>query len=254
MTINELKRRKEELGYSYKIISALSGVSIEFVEELFSEDKSSSIAYEDRQAIERVLKEPDPSEVGETSALYLAKKQGEFTLEDYYALPDDVRVELIDGVVYDMSSPLFSHQHMVFEIAVVLREFIKKKNGKCKVAISPLDVQLDCDEKTMVQPDIVILCDKNKIMKHGIYGAPDFVVEVLSPSTRKKDMTIKLSKYMNAGVREYWIVDIEKQRVLVYNWEQDDVLSIYGFHDKVQVGIFEGNCEVDFTRIYEDIA
>mgnify|MGYP000172932761 CR=1 FL=1 len=89
---------------------------------------------------------------------------------------------------------------------------IKGKGGKCKVFVSPIDVQLDKDDKTMVQPDIFILCDQSKNIGRCIYGAPDMVIEITSPSTRKKDFGKKLEKYVNAGVREYWIVDVKNRK------------------------------------------
>lgn len=91
-----------------------------------------------------------------------------------------------------------------------------ERGGSCRPLIAPMDTQLDCDEKTMVQPDVAILCRNDKIKKWGIYGAPDFVLEVISPSTRRKDYTKKLSKYMTAGVREYWILDPCQQKLIVY--------------------------------------
>lgn len=112
-----------------------------------------------------------------------------------------------ETVIYDMASPSFAHQVIIMSIAVVIQNYIKKKKGRCKVLAAAVDVQLDCDNKTMVQPDIVVLCDKKKNVERCIMGAPDFVVEVLSKSTRKKDMTMKLEKYRNAGVREYWMID-----------------------------------------------
>ena len=203
--------------------------------------------YEERKISENEI-------IRETQATYLAKKQGEFTLEDYYALPDDVRMELIDGYLYTMDAPSFAHQKIIMEIAYIIKSYIVKNRGKCEVVPSPLDVQLDCDDKTMLQPDVVIICDRNKIEKRCIFGAPEFVVEILSPSTSRKDMTIKLSKYLNAGVREYWIVDPDRKKIIVYNWEQEEILAVYGFDGKVPVGIFEGKCEVDFAKIYEEIA
>jgi Uma2 family endonuclease len=87
-----------------------------------------------------------------------------------------------------------------------------------------------------------------------VYGAPDFIVEVLSPSTKKKDLTIKLNKYTEAGVKEYWLVDPDAKRVMVYRFEEDVVLNIYGFDSKVPVGIFDGKCEINFAELYEQIA
>ena len=249
MTIYELECRRKELGYSYETIAMLSGVSERQVEELFSEQVSKTVTYAERVAIEQILKEPDKNMVREAQTTYFTKKQGQFTLEDYETLPDDVRAELIDGVLYEMNAPTFSHQKLILEIAIMLKNYIVKNKGKCEVICAPFDVQLDCDDKTMVEPDVMIVCEKDKITNRCLVGAPDFIVEILSPSTIKKDMTIKLSKYMNAGVREYWIVDLKHKRVIVYNWEQEEILSIYGFDGKVPVGIFDGKCEVNFEEI-----
>ena len=114
-----------------------------------------------------------------------------------------------------------------------------------------MDVQLDCDDRTMVQPDVLVVCDRDKIIKRCIYGAPDFVVEILSPSTKRKDGIIKLSKYISAGVREYWIVDPDKKQVVVYDFQKEDYPVIYGFGGEIPVGIFDGECRIDFAEIYE---
>ena len=112
---------------------------------------------------------------------------------------------------------------------------------------------MDCDDRTMVQPDIIVLCDKSKAIKRGIYGAPDFVVEILSPSTGRKDAIIKLRKYKESGVREYWMVDPDRKRIVVYDWDNGGIPKVYGFDAKVPVGIFDGECEIDFAEIYEQI-
>ncbi len=250
MTIQDLKKKMAELGYSYETISILSGVDLSKVEELLEDNKMTTITYEEKYAIEKVLSSTF-EQIGEANAAYITKKQGEFTIDDYYTIPEDTRVELIDGVIYYMGAPTTNHQHLVAEIQYMLMDYIKKNKGRCKVFSSPVDVQLDCDDKTMVQPDVLIVCDENKINKEGIFGAPDLVVEVLSPSTRKKDMSVKLAKYMGAGVREYWIVDPDTKRVIVYDWEREEILNIYGFGDKIPVGIFDGKCEVDFSNIIE---
>lgn len=189
--------------------------------------------------------------VRETSAYEVRRTQGEYTIEDYFNLPDDERKELIDGVFYDMASPVHIHQFLAAEIYRSIGNSIERKKGACIPFVAPLDVQLDCDDKTIVQPDVLILCDKNKLKYGRIYGAPDFVVEVLSPSTSKKDSFLKLMKYENAGVKEYWIVAPDKKRVFVYHLDKDIPMEIYTFFDKVPIGIFDGTCEVDFSRIYE---
>lgn len=98
--------------------------------------------------------------------------------------------------------------------------------------------QLDCDDKTIVQPDVLVLCDAGRLSGNTILGAPDLVVEVLSKVTRKKDMFVKLNKYMNAGVKEYWMVDFEKMKVIVYDFLHENYSVIYGIHDVVPVGTF----------------
>lgn len=191
----------------------------------------------------------DKNKAAEALGAYQVKKQGEYTLEDYYALPADQRYELIDGVLYDMAAPAVTHQ----EIAVALRKYIKDKGEKCKVFMSPVDVQLDKDDKTMVQPDAFLVCDQSKNTGRCIYGAPDMVIEVASPSTRKKDFGKKLEKYVNAGVREYWIVDVKNRKVIVYDLGEDFGenmdLAIYGMDGKVAVGIYDGECKIDFEEI-----
>ena len=123
--------------------------------------------------------------------------------------------------------------------------------------MSPISVQLDKDDKTMVQPDVIIVCDRDKFQEKVVYGAPDFVVEVLSPSTRRKDKTIKLTKYIEAGVREYWMVDPKKRCVVVYALQEDEEdydIAVYTFDDEVPVALFQGECKVDFKEICDYIS
>lgn len=211
-----------------------------------------------RIALEEALLENveiHPCVVRETSALYqTGKRQGEYTLEDYYALPDDCRVELIDGVIYDMASPKSVHQLIGGKIYNTFLNFIDKKSGNCIPFYAPMDVQLDCDDKTILQPDVLIVCDREKIRNKVVYGAPDLVVEVLSRSTRRKDLTIKLAKYSNADVREYWIIDPDKKKVIVYEFEKNAEAAMYGFEHKVSAGIFDGECQVDFGEIEKYIS
>lgn len=184
---------------------------------------------------------------------YQTGKRGEkSTIEDYYAVSDDRRVELIDGVIYDMASPTSIHQTLLWQIFKQISDYIEKEKGQCVPFLAPLDVQLDCDDETMLQPDILIVCDREKIKKGKIYGAPDFVLEILSDSSRQKDMVIKLAKYAAAGVREYWIIDPDKNKVIVHDFEKGNI-GIYGFDYVVKVEIFGGQCEVDFKEIEKNI-
>lgn len=163
-----------------------------------------------------------------------------YTIEDYFAFPEDQRVELIDGVFYDMASPGVAHQTISMSMSIQFGNYISKKGGDCRVFAGPIDVQLDGNDKTMVVPDIIVVCDAGKLKKDRIMGAPDFAAEIVSPSSRKRDYVIKTAKYSEAGVREYWIIDPEKERVLVYNFEGDSVPVIYGIDERIPVGIFSG--------------
>ncbi len=189
----------------------------------------------------------DPSLAGHTW-----KAQGSYTVEDYYALPDDVRVELIDGVFYDMASPETIHQDLAQEIFVAFRSFVRSRKGKCRVYLAPLDVHPEGDNKTVLQPDILVVCDRDKIQRR-IEGTPDLVVEILSPSTKRKDRVVKFPKYLQMGVREYWIVDPEAETVAVFDIEHDCEVAIYGFDSCIPVRIWNGECQVDMAEIYGEM-
>ena len=181
------------------------------------------------------------------------KKQGKYTVQNYYDLPDNVRAELIDGVLYFKSSPSYLHQLVLVEIITMLHNFIRKNKGECHVLAAPLDVQIDCDEDSMLQPDILVSCKKERREKWGIYGAPDMVVEITSPSTRTLDTKKKLEKYRDAGVREYWIIDLQKRVILTYFFERDINPYIYNFENNIPVAIFEDKCIVSFEAIAEEM-
>lgn len=253
MTIKEMQERKKELGFTYAQIAELSGVPVGTVQKVLG-GITLTPRYETIMALEQVLGESEGLMLRESANAYMTKKQGEYTLDDYYhVIPDDMRVELIDGVIYNMTAPTSAHQLIGGFIHSRLLQHVLEKGGSCLPMISPLDVQLDCDEKTMVQPDVVIVCDRDKIINRCIYGAPDFIIEVLSKSTKKKDSVIKLNKYLNAGVREYWMIDPMKQKVIVYDFEHDDYPEIFGFDAKIPVGIWDGECEIDFAEVYEHV-
>ena len=204
---------------------------------------------------ENAQKNRQPDKVREESVYYAEKqkKQGEYTIEDYYGLPDDVRAELIDGEIYDMSAPQVVHQVLLGSLFNRLSEFIKRKGRQCLPLVAPVDVQLDMDDKTMVQPDILVLCNRDKLKKRVIYGAPDMIIEILSKSSWKKDTFFKLGKYLDAGVREYWMVDPDRKKVVVYDFEHSPTTVIYGFEEQVPVRIFGGECVIDFAEIYREI-
>lgn len=256
MNISQMMYYKQLKGYSYDKLSELSGIPKGTIQKIFT-GVTKSPRYDTLQALERVLspEQTDMIDMVAEAPAYHVKRQGEYTLEDYYALPEERRVELIDGVIYDMTAPTTVHQTVALQMAHQIENYIEEHGGNCVPFIAPVDVQLDCDDRTMVQPDVIILCDLSKNINRCIYGAPDFVVEVLSPSTRKKDLRIKLAKYAAAGVREYWMVDPEKRQVIVY-WfepsdsdEKSDTVTIYGFDEQIPVQIYNGDLRIDFGKI-----
>lgn len=179
--------------------------------------------------------------------------QGPYTIREYDALPQEQRAELINGFLFRMEAPSALHQELLMELAFYFKEFQKKNRPDCRVFPAPFDVQLDKNDLTVLQPDLSIICDRSKIHHRGCYGAPDFIVEIISDSTRTKDMYLKLLKYKEAGVREYWIVDPVRSSVLVYNYEDSDRVAVYGMEAKVPVGISGGELVVDFAMIMEDL-
>ncbi len=260
MTIEEMINRKKELGYTYEMISEYSGVPLGTVQKIFA-GITKCPRYDTILALEQVLDKNKGAwdRYCEAKVPYDAnqgdgKKQGEYTLKDYYELPREQRAELIDGVIYDMGAPSTIHQMIGSEIRDIIKRYVKSKDGKCVVFVSPVDVQLNMDDKTMIQPDVLVVCDRQKIVRRCVFGAPDFVVEILSKDTKKKDMFVKLYKYMDAGVREYWIVDPIGKRIVVYDFEMEECPMIYGFDSKIPIGIFGGECIIDFSEIYDEVA
>ena len=248
MTVEEMRDKKKELGYSYEQIAEYSGVPIGTVQKILG-GITKAPRYDTLRALEGVFEKV--TQVSESSMNYTVRRQGEYTIDDYYKISEEQWVELIDGVIYDMSAPTGIHQAVAGEIFAKLREYVRSKNGKCVVLISPIDVRLNCDDRTMLQPDVLVVCDKDKLRTKNVYGAPDMVIEITSPTTRKKEMSVKLCKYSEAGVREYWIVDPDKKKIIAYNLEKDIEITVYSAKDKVPVYIFGEECLVDFEEIFD---
>ena len=259
MTIAEMINKKNEMCLSCEDIAKRSGVPASTVMKIFS-GTTKRPRYETLQKLTAVFsQEIHPAgnlqnnieNLGYDYSPHYYDRQGTYTIDDYLALPDDRRAELIDGVIYDMAAPTNLHQLITAEIHFQIMNYIRKKGGDCIPIISPSDVRLDGieDNRTMIQPDVYIVCDRDKVDKKRTNGAPDFVLEVLSPSTRKKDMTNKLQKYSDAGVREYWIIDPDDGRVITYDLEHDCRVAIYTFHDRVPVMIYDGDLEIDFPAM-----
>lgn len=160
-----------------------------------------------------------------------------YTLEDIYALPNGERAELIDGQIYFMAPPSTKHQRLVRRFTYEIERYIRQNNGECEVFPAPFAVFLNDDDINYVEPDISVICDEYKLDNAGFHGAPDWIIEIVSPSSHKMDYYLKLFKYRTAGVREYWIVDPDKERIFVYRFEQD-TMEEYLFGNNVPVGIY----------------
>ena len=130
-----------------------------------------------------------------------------YTINDIYALPDKERAELIDGRIYYMAPPTRKHQRIVGELFATIREYINSNRGTCEINISPFAVFLNEDDTNYVEPDLCVICDPDKLTDKGCFGAPDWIIEVVSPGNRRMDYYTKLFKYRTASVKEYWIVE-----------------------------------------------
>lgn len=167
------------------------------------------------------------------------RKEEFYTVEDIYALPDGDRAELIDGEIYYMAPPGTVHQRVLNFISTEINLHIREKNGSCEVFPAPFAVFLSKNRKNYVEPDISVICDRDKITDRGCEGAPDWVIEIVLPGSRQMDYYKKLFLYRTAGVREYWVVDPGKKLITVYDFEQDTMIE-YPFGENVPVGIWEG--------------
>lgn len=285
MTIEEIKSRKTALGLTNEMIAESSGIPLSTIQKIMSGatkaprkltlEAIESVLYAEEERRKGIKNQPSPDgerlhpglsyeslhekektgRLGESGSAHSLsghekKKDGEYTLDDYYALPDERRVELIDGTFYDMPAPPVLHQKILGELHLLFRQCADAHEGRCEVYLSPCDVRLDMDNRTMVQPDLFVICRDYDLDAKRFEGAPDLVLEILSPSTRSKDMLLKLHKYQNAGVREYWIVDPDHEKVLVYDFRTDSFYpDQYDFESLIPIHISEGLCSIDFSKV-----
>lgn len=161
-----------------------------------------------------------------------------YTIDDIYALPDGQRAELIDGHIYDMAPPNRIHQKLISRLSQTITNYIDAKHGGCELYPAPFAVFLNKDDRNYVEPDISVICDKHKLDDRGCNGAPDWIIEIVSPSTEPMDYGIKLFKYRSAGVREYWIINPRTRTVNVFDFEHDQKSAQYSFEDEIPVCIY----------------
>ena len=168
------------------------------------------------------------------------KKEALYTTEDIYALPDGERAELIDGELFMMAPPMTVHQRILVKLIFEIETYIRKNGGNCELLPAPFGVYIKKDDRNYVEPDISVICDRSKLDDRGCIGAPDWVIEVASPSTERMDYGIKLFKYRSAGVREYWIVNPMKRAVNVFDLACGNASALYAFDDEIPACIYEG--------------
>jgi Uma2 family endonuclease len=199
--------------------------------------------------------------IKEPPSSYIIQPQ-RYTYADYLSWIDDKRRELINGVVFDLfGAPTRLHASITVNLSAIVKWFIKKRNGKCKVYHAPFDVRFPKNGETahdkiytVVQPDICVVCDPKKLDDRGCIGAPDLIVEVQSPSTAQRDLKQKFDLYEEAGVREYWVVFPGVKGVTVFLLQENgkfDQGTTYEFEGKIPVSIFEG-LEIDLKELFEE--
>ena len=175
-----------------------------------------------------------------------------YTEEDYYNLPEDIRAELINGHIYYQAEPGRAYQTMLSELHAYIHSYLRAKNDPCRIYPALFAVKLSKNKNTIVEPDLSIICDPNKLTDRGCTGAPDWIIEIISPGNSSHDYVRKLNLYADAGVREYWIVNPIKKTVFVYHLEETKFeVDTYTFQDIIKVNIYD-DLQIDFKELNPD--
>jgi len=195
----------------------------------------------------------DESTVSEAvhSESYARKDDRRYTYSDYLEWDDDQRWELVDGVPFLMSAPSRWHQKISSNLHGMLYNILKGKT--CEIYSAPFDVRLNADtlDNTVVQPDILVICDREKLDDAGCKGAPDFIIEILSPSTTNRDRFLKFDLYRKVGVREYWIVEVDAKKVSAHILSNEDYITrIYGETESAPISVLD-NCTIDLAEVFD---
>ena len=188
-----------------------------------------------------------------SDAMRVQEEDRRYTYADYLEWEGPERYQLINGEVFMMASPSVTHQALLRELSTDFNVFLRGKS--CKVFASPLDVRLfpkkDKSDNTVVQPDLLVVCDKKKISKGSIDGPPDLVIEIISPSNTHSELFLKFNYYLQAGVREYWVIDPEIKQVQVHVYENGHYLSTaYKENDRIAVSVLPG-LEIALDSLWE---
>lgn len=172
-------------------------------------------------------------------------KEELYTIDYIYSLPDDERVELIDGIIYTMQAPKRVHQKIQQELSLQIGNVIKKNHGECEIYPAPFGVVID--DRNYVEPDISIICDKNKLTDNGCEGIPEIIIEIASQNNKRNDYVIKLNKYMNAGIFEYIIIDPMEKLIFIYRKSEGYVPKVVSIFETFEIEIIR-NCKIKLEK------
>lgn len=272
MNLEQMRECKHALGYSNETIAELSGVPVATVRKIFggvtknprqktmealtdvlqkgmSRGNGIDIAYMNgpgsgiglpgRSSLYDGIPETAAG-VRETSSAYKSQEKV-YTMEDIEALPENIRAELIDGKIYYMAAPTRTHQKIAGKMYIMVSNYIEENGGDCEAYIAPFGVYLNADDSVFVEPDLIVVCDPSKMEERGCIGAPDWVVEVVSPSSGKMDYSIKMNKYRISGVREYWVIDAKTRTVVVYLFSENggtEDVTIHSFDEEIHSYVY----------------
>lgn len=175
-----------------------------------------------------------------------------YTVADIEALPEGERAELIDGEMIMMATPTLVHQDLLMWLSYMIKRYIMEHKGRCRVLPAPFAVYIKNDQYNYVEPDISVICDRDKLDNKGCHGAPDWAVEIVSPSCSRMDYVRKLALYSEAGVRIYWIVDPMRRNITVYDLEHDGASELHSFNERVKVDIYD-DFEIDFSEYLDEL-
>ncbi|MBQ9061921.1 MAG: Uma2 family endonuclease [Eubacterium sp.] len=250
MDILQLKERKKASGLTNREIAGLSGIPFSTVNKIFS-GATKNPRYSTLLAIEQVIAKKEkipftydearkmPVMVREEASAYRYAART-YNQEDIEKLEEGVRAELIAGYLYILAAPGRMHQYILTELLFQIKLHILRQNGTCQVYPAPFDVRLFGDDRTIVQPDLSVVCKKEQLTDKGCSGAPDWVIEITSEHNAKHDFVVKMMQYQKAGVREYWIVDQFEEKVYVYCFENGEHSGVYSFTEEIPGYVMDG--------------
>lgn len=252
MLIHKVQDLREHSQLSDYELSELSGIPLDRMNDILSGGEKES-DYASLLVLEEVLAtgEKVPFSYNRTmqeSCLvreagipyqYRARKSN-YNIEDIERLSEYQRAELIRGVLYMLAAPSRMHQFLISELLYRIRRHIADNRGGCQVYTVPFDVRLFGNDMTCVLPDILVVCDKTKLTDKGCFGAPDWVIEIVSASNSKHDYVTKKEEYRQAGVREYWIIDPFQKNLSVYTFETSEEPKVYSYSEEVPSEVLSG--------------